>query len=94
MTSVLLVVAALIGIASIAGRMFLLRATLPTDKINNPELLRNKTVLITGITSGIGEETAKALYKMGANLIVGARSKAKADKSIENIKSYRSTGEK
>jgi NAD(P)-dependent dehydrogenase (short-subunit alcohol dehydrogenase family) len=41
----------------------------------NPFSLRNKTVLITGASSGIGAATAILCAKMGAKLIITARNK-------------------
>ena len=49
--------------------------------------LKNKTILITGSTSGIGEATAKALAKTGADLVLVARNKDKVIRLINNLKS-------
>jgi NAD(P)-dependent dehydrogenase (short-subunit alcohol dehydrogenase family) len=45
--------------------------------------LRGKTVLITGCSSGIGVETARALYEAGAILFLTARDMPKLEKVID-----------
>lgn len=40
---------------------------------NNPFSLKNKTILVTGASSGIGKEIAIQVARMGANLILNAR---------------------
>ena len=42
-------------------------------------LMKGKTVVITGGTSGIGEVAAEALAQMGARIILVARSRSRAD---------------
>ncbi|WP_420572742.1 SDR family oxidoreductase [Kordia sp.] len=49
--------------------------------------LANKTVLITGATSGIGLASSKALAKMGAELYLIGRNSKKGEKIIKEIKS-------
>jgi len=44
--------------------------------------IKNKTILITGASSGIGELLAKKCADLGAKIIMGARSEAK----LENVK--------
>ncbi|HEY5753901.1 MAG TPA: SDR family NAD(P)-dependent oxidoreductase [Chthoniobacterales bacterium] len=44
------------------------------------------TIVITGATSGIGRCAAIALAKRGANLVLTARSQAKADETVAMIK--------
>ena len=44
-----------------------------------------KVVLITGATSGIGVETARALYATGADVYITARDTSKAKKVIDDI---------
>ena len=43
------------------------------------------TVLITGATSGLGFETALAMARLGHKVILGARNKVKAEKSVNDI---------
>src|SRR3954471_12263747 len=38
-----------------------------------PSPLKNKTVVVTGASSGIGRETALELARRGANLVLAAR---------------------
>lgn len=48
--------------------------------------MKNKNILITGATAGIGLETAKSLAKMGATIYIVARTSDKAKVAIEEIK--------
>lgn len=55
-------------------------------KDNNAEgKFKGKTILITGTSSGIGVETARALYKTGAQLYLTARDIPKLEKVIDDI---------
>ena len=47
--------------------------------------LKGKTVLITGCSSGIGVETARAMYEAGATVFAAARDMKKLDGVIEDI---------
>ncbi|ETS03668.1 NAD(P)-binding protein [Trichoderma reesei RUT C-30] len=47
--------------------------------------LSELTIVITGATSGIGYETAQALYATGAKLFITARDTAKARQAIDRI---------
>jgi len=47
--------------------------------------INGKRILITGATSGVGKETAKALAAQGANLIIIARNVSKSKKLSDEI---------
>ena len=48
--------------------------------------MKGKTVVITGGTSGIGEVAAEALAKMGARIILVARSKSRAEATLARLR--------
>jgi NAD(P)-dependent dehydrogenase (short-subunit alcohol dehydrogenase family) len=50
--------------------------------------MKNKNVLITGATSGIGLETAKSLAKKGATIYIVGRTIVKAKLAVEEIKKF------
>lgn len=50
--------------------------------MHNPYLLEGKTILITGASSGIGKTTAEECAKLGARVIVLARSEDKLDELL------------
>jgi len=54
--------------------------------------IKNKIVLITGSTDGIGKETAYQLAKKGATIIVHGKDISKLEKTVNNIK--KETGNK
>ena len=49
------------------------------------ENLKNKVCLVTGATNGIGLEAAKALNKMGAEIVFIARNNEKAKRLKEDL---------
>jgi len=51
-------------------------------------IFKNKVVLITGASSGIGRETAIEFAKLGANLILVARRKDKLKQTEDELKKY------
>lgn len=55
------------------------------------ELLKGRTALITGATSGIGYAIAEAYLKAGATVVIAARSKEKIDKTILELQKLGNT---
>lgn len=53
--------------------------------MNNPFLLENKTILITGASSGIGKATAILCAQMGAKLIVTGRTESKLNEVFDSL---------
>lgn len=56
------------------------------DEIVADISLEGKTAVITGATSGLGFESARALSNRGARVFLGGRSAAKAIKAVRKIK--------
>lgn len=51
----------------------------------NPFSLKGKTILVTGASSGIGRETAISCSKMGASVIITARSKERLQETYNSL---------
>ena len=49
---------------------------------------KNKVILITGASSGIGKETAIKFAKLGANIILVARRKNKLEQVANELKEF------
>ena len=49
---------------------------------------KNKVVVITGASSGIGEATAEQFAKKGANIVLVARRKDKLDEVEKKLSKY------
>ncbi|NWX28866.1 DHI1 dehydrogenase, partial [Notiomystis cincta] len=49
----------------------------------NEELLRGKRVIVTGASTGIGEQMAYHLARMGSHILITARTEAKLQKVVE-----------
>ena len=60
-------------------------ATSTTEDVLSGMDLYGKRVLVTGVSSGIGVETARALAAHGANVIGAARDLAKAEAASEEV---------
>ena len=49
--------------------------------------MQGKTILISGATNGIGKESALELAKMGAQIVIIGRNKARTDETLREIQS-------
>lgn len=58
----------------------------PTFTDKDLPSLAGKVYIITGAASGLGFELAKILYSAGGTVYIAARSKARCERAIENIK--------
>ena len=56
-----------------------------TDQILHGVTLAVKTALVTGATTGLGLETARALASVGATVVLGARTEEKAEAAKATI---------
>jgi NAD(P)-dependent dehydrogenase (short-subunit alcohol dehydrogenase family) len=63
-----------------------------TDEVLEGVSLRGKRVLVTGVSSGLGVETARALAAHGALIVGAARDLAKARAATEHIRAQSSGG--
>ena len=52
---------------------------------------KNKVVLITGASSGIGKQTAIEFAKLGANIVLVARRKEKLEQVEIELKKFHAT---
>lgn len=53
---------------------------------HNPFTLKNKTILVTGASSGIGQAIAVECSKMGALLVITGRSEERLNETFQNLK--------
>ena len=51
----------------------------------NPYSLEGKTILVTGASSGIGQETAVQCSKLGANVLVTARNEDRLKETLSQL---------
>ena len=51
----------------------------------NPYSLENKTILITGASSGIGKATAIACSKMGARVVITGRNAERLQETFQEM---------
>ena len=57
-----------------------------TDEVLEGTDLAGKTIVVTGASGGLGEETARALAAHGASVTIAARSQDKLDAAVARIK--------
>jgi NAD(P)-dependent dehydrogenase (short-subunit alcohol dehydrogenase family) len=67
-------------------------ATSTTDQVLKGVSLTGKRVLVTGVSAGLGVETARALASHGAEVVGAARDLAKAQKATEQVRVQAAAG--
>jgi NAD(P)-dependent dehydrogenase (short-subunit alcohol dehydrogenase family) len=67
-------------------------ATSTTDEVLDGVRLNGKRVLVTGVSAGLGVETARALVAHGADVVGAARDLAKAKAAIAGVRSAANGG--
>jgi NAD(P)-dependent dehydrogenase (short-subunit alcohol dehydrogenase family) len=63
-----------------------------TDQVLEDVKLIGKRVLVTGVSAGLGVETARALASHGAEVVGAARDLVKAEKATEQVRAQASAG--
>lgn len=53
--------------------------------MHNPFSLENKTILVTGASSGIGRATAIECAKCGATIVVTGRNESRLNETLESL---------
>jgi NAD(P)-dependent dehydrogenase (short-subunit alcohol dehydrogenase family) len=67
-------------------------ATSTTDDVLSGEDLSGKRVLVTGVSAGLGVETARALAAHGAQVVGAARDLAKAKRATAEVRAHTANG--
>ena len=67
-------------------------ATSTTDEVLRSINLNGKRVLVTGVSAGLGVETARALAAHGAEVIGAARDLSKAQDATEQVRAQATLG--
>jgi NAD(P)-dependent dehydrogenase (short-subunit alcohol dehydrogenase family) len=67
-------------------------ATSTTDEVLQGVNLSGKRVLVTGVSAGLGVETARALASHGAEVVGAARDLSKAQKATEPVRAQAAAG--
>src|ERR1700678_1154038 len=60
-------------------------ATSTTDEVLSGVKLQGKRILVTGVSAGLGVETARALVAHGAHVTGAARDLAKAERATAEV---------
>lgn len=74
------------GLQPIIRRLPIHKVTPQIVELKQESLLQGRTALVTGGTSGIGNEIARSFLKAGATVIITGRSQARIDKVVDAIK--------
>ena len=67
-------------------------ATSTTDNVLLGKDLNGKRVLVTGVSAGLGVETARALAVHGAQVVGAARDLAKAERATAKVRAQAANG--
>jgi NAD(P)-dependent dehydrogenase (short-subunit alcohol dehydrogenase family) len=67
-------------------------ATSTTDEVLSGKDLSGKRVLVTGVSAGLGVETARALAARGAQVVGAARDLAKAERATAEVRAQAANG--
>src|SRR6202043_2980489 len=67
-------------------------ATSTTDEVLSGVNLKGKRVLVTGVSAGLGVETARALVAHGAHVVGAARDLAKAKRATAEVRAQAANG--
>lgn len=74
------------GIKPIINRLPIHKVIPQIVELKQDGLLQGRTALVTGGTSGIGNEIAKSFIKAGATVVITGRNQARIDKVVDSIK--------
>lgn len=69
----------------ILRRLPIYKVTAQIVELPKEQLLSGRTALVTGGTSGIGNEIARAYLKAGASVIITGRSQERVDKAVKQL---------
>lgn len=74
------------GIKPIINRLPIHKVIPQIVELKQDGLLQGRTALVTGGTSGIGNEIAKSFLKAGATVVITGRNQARIDKVVDSFK--------